>query len=93
MSLSKHDKKVKAVAEKLKRQGYSIKADIPGYAKPTSIGKGNYIPDIVAKKTSSTKIIEVETSISLKKDTEQQTAFRRSAAAKRGTTFEIKVVK
>jgi len=93
MSLSKHDQKVKTEAVKLKRQGYNVQADIPGFEKPDGIGKDNYVPDIVAKKTSSTKIIEVETPTSLNKDKDQQTAFKRSAAQQRGTTFEIKVTK
>ena len=93
MSLSNHDKMVKAEAERLMKQGYKVQADLPGYDKPDGIGKNNYIPDIVAKKTNSTKIIEVETSESMKKDKKQQTTFRRSAAQKRGTTFEIKILK
>ena len=93
MSLSKHDQKVKAEAEKLKRQGYTVKAHIPGYDRPDGIGKNNFIPDIVAKKTNSTKIIEVETPASLNKDKAQQAAFKRSAAQKRGTSFEIKKTK
>lgn len=93
MSMSNHDKKVKAEADKLKKQGYNVKADIPGYEKPEGIGKSGFIPDIVAKKTSSTKIIEVETPSSKNKDKEQQAAFRRSASQKRGTTFEIKTTK
>lgn len=93
MSSSKHDKKVKAEAERLKSQGYSVIADIPGYEKPDGIGKNNFIPDIVAKKTSSTKIIEVETPESMEKDKEQQAAFKRSASQQRGTTFEKKKTK
>lgn len=86
---SSHDKKVKAEADKLRRQGYSVKADIPGYEKPDSIGKNGYVPDIVAKKTSSIKIIEIETPNSLNKEKAQQSVFRKSAAQKRGTTFDI----
>jgi len=90
---TKHDKKVAQIARKLEREGYTVQADISGYDTPDKIGQGNYIPDIVAKKTSSTKIIEVETPTSLNKDVEQQQAFRRSAAQKSGTTFEIAVTK
>ena len=93
MVLSKHDQEVKKIAKKLEREGYTVKADIAGYDKPDGIGKANRVPDIVAKKTSSTKIIEVETPSSIKKDKDQQAAFRKSAAQQRGTTFEIKVIK
>ena len=93
MGSSNHDKKVKAEADKLRREGYSVKADISSYETPDGVGRKGYIPDIVAKKTSSSKIIEIETPNSLNKDKEQQAAFRRSAAQKKGTTFDIKVTK
>ena len=88
---SKHDNKVKQIAKQLEREGYTVQADISGYETPDGIGKNNYIPDIVAKKTSSIKIIEIETQSSLKTDKDQQEAFRRSAAQSRGTSFNIEV--
>lgn len=88
---SKHDKKVEQIAKQLERKGYTVQADIAGYETPDGIGKNNYIPDIVAKKTSSTKIIEVETQSSLKTDKDQQEAFRRSAAQSRGASFDIEM--
>lgn len=88
---SKHDKKVEQIAKRLERKGYTVQADISGYETPDSVGKNNYIPDIVAKKTSSTKIIEVETQSSLNTDKDQQEAFRRSAAQSRGTSFDIEM--
>jgi len=88
---SKHDKKIEQIAKQLERKGYTVQADISRYETPDSIGKNNYIPDIVAKKTSSTKIIEVETQSSLKTDKDQQEAFRRSAAQSRGTSFDIEM--
>ena len=93
MGLSEHDKKVRQIAKELEKKGFSVKADIPGYDKPEGIGKRNYIPDIIAKKTSSTKIIEVETPSTISNDKKQQEAFRRSAAQKRGTSFEIRKTK
>ena len=93
MALSKHNQKVKEIAKKLEEQGYKVEADIPGYSKPDGIGKDNHVPDIVAKKTNSTKIIEVETPASVNKDKKQHETFRRSAAQKRGTTFEIRKIK
>ena len=88
---SNHDKKVEQIAKRLESEGYTVQADISGYETPDGIGKNNYIPDIVATKTSSTKIIEVETQRSLKTDKDQQEAFRRSAAQSRGTTFDIEI--
>ena len=86
---SKHDKKVEEIANELTKQGYTVQADIPGYETPSGIGQNRRIPDIVAKKTSSTKIIEVETPTSLSKDNDQQNTFRRSAGQRRGTSFDI----
>ncbi|MBA7579356.1 hypothetical protein ES708_21226 [subsurface metagenome] len=88
---NKHDKKVEQIAKRLEREGYTVKTDISGYETPDGVGKNNYIPDIVAKKTSSTKIIEVETQSSLKTDKDQQEAFKRSAAQSRGTSFGIEM--
>ena len=90
---SKHDKKVDQIAKRLERKGYTVQADISGYETPDGIGKNNYIPYIVAKKTSSTKIIEVETQSSLKTDKDQQEAFRRSAAQRKDTKFEHVITK
>ena len=88
-SKSAHDKKVKQVAKQFERQGWNVEADISEFDSPGSIGQNNFVPDIVAKKSGATKIIEVETKRSLKKDKDQQEAFRRSAAQKNRTTFEI----
>jgi hypothetical protein len=56
-----HDACVMAVAEELKRDNWSVKADLKGYEKPSMIGKG-YLPDIEAeKKGCLTRICEVAT--------------------------------
>lgn len=56
-----HDACVKAVAEELKGDNWTVKADLQGYEKPPPIGKG-YLPDIQAdKKGCLTRICEVVT--------------------------------
>jgi len=88
---TKHDTKVNQIAKRLQRQGYKIKADLPGYFCPAPIGKGKKVPDIEAKKGAKRKIIEVETPETIERDKEQHTTFRKSAAQKRNTSFEIEV--
>ena len=56
-----HDECVRAVADELKRDNWTVKADLEGYEKPNEIGKG-YLPDIKAeKKGCLTRICEVAT--------------------------------
>jgi hypothetical protein len=90
---SEHDRCVREHANKLKKSGYSVKADIPGFKKPTPIGKDKRIPDIEATKGNRRKLIEVETKSSLHTDKQQQSTFRRSAAQRKGTTFQIEMPK
>lgn len=91
-SQNAHDNKVKAIAKDLKKDGYIVKADLPGYSKPDPIGKDRRIPDIQAQKRGRTKLIEVETKDSLSTDRKQQSTFRRSAAHRSNTTFKIETV-
>jgi hypothetical protein len=89
---TKHDKRIAVLARKYKRGGAQVKADIKGYKQPKPIGKGRRIPDLTVKKSGWTKIIEVETKNSLKKDKKQHATFRRSASHKKRTKFEIDVI-
>jgi len=88
----KHDAKVKREADKLKRKGWKVKADLRGYSKPKPIGKDKRVPDVVARKKGATRIIEVETKDTLVKDKAQQSTFKRSAAQKKRTTYKTVVV-
>ena len=89
-----HDAKVKSVAASLKRKGYKVRADLPGYKeKPRKIGGAGKRPDIEATRSGTRRIIEVETTKSLKSDTEQLKTFVRHAAQKNRTTFDIVVAK
>lgn len=87
---SKHDQSVKRTADAYKARGYRVKADIPGYKKPDKIG--GHIPDVDAKKGAVRKIVEVETSDSLKKDIKQQEALKKYAD-KHGADFSVKKAK
>lgn len=86
---SKHDSRVKQLAHRLRREGWNVKADIPGFQRPDPIGKRNLIPDITAQKRGAKKIIEVETPETMKKDRKQHETFNRSAAQQNRTTFDI----
>ena len=86
---SKHDTKVKEIANKLKRQRWKVKADIPEYDHPDPIGKYKHVPDIQAEKAGAKKLIEVETKDTIQKDKKQHEAFRKSAAQRKKTSFEI----
>lgn len=88
-----HDRKVKEVARGLKREGYTVKADIRGYGRPSSIGKHKRRPDIEASKSGHRRIIEVETPKSLVTDKEQIKTFIRHASHKKGTSLDIIVTK
>ena len=92
MAQSKHDMKVKEKANSLTRQGWKVKADVKGYDRPDPIGKYERIPDIQAEKAGARKIIEVETRDSMQRDKKQQETFRRSAAQRKRTSFEIEEV-
>ncbi|MBU4226471.1 MAG: hypothetical protein KKC71_11720 [Chloroflexi bacterium] len=85
----KHDAVVRREANKLKREGWNVEADIPGFDKPKPIGKDQKVPDIRAIKAGAEKIIEVETPDTIEKDKDQQATFRRRAGQKQRTSFEV----
>lgn len=88
---TEHDRKVRSLANGLKKKKYKVEADVTGFKEPRSIGKNNRIPDIVASKGGRKRIIEVETPSSMKTDKGQHSTFRRSAAQRKNTTFRIEV--
>jgi len=87
---SKHDEKVRKEAEKLKRNGWNVKADLEGFEKPSSIGKYGRIPDIEATKPGSRRIIEIEGET---EDPAQIRSFEQSARMKPRTRFILKKIK
>jgi len=88
-----HDKKVRETANRYKREGWSVQADIAGYKSPDSIGKYNRVPDVVAKKGKKIRIFEIETPKSMKIDTSQRRTFSKHAAMNENTTFKTLVAK
>ena len=88
-----HDRKVRQIARELKKAGYNVKADIRGYAHPSTIGKYKRRPDIEATRSGHRKIVEVETPRSLTSDKEQIKTFIRHAAQKKRTSLDIVVTK
>ena len=91
MSKETHDRKVRQLANNLKKQGFKVKADIDGFETPDEIGKGDYVPDIFATKGQKTKIVEVDTPGAENPD--QLTAFKRSAAHRTNADFEHVITK
>lgn len=86
-----HNRRVKQIAVRLTRQKWNVKADLPGYSKPSPIGKDKRVPDVEATKYGHRKIIEVETPDTVNKDRKQQQTFRRHAGQKPNTTFDIEI--
>ena len=92
-SQSKHDREVEKIAKAYERKGFKVKADLPGYEKPGTIG--SYRPDVVAKKGHLRKIVQVETPdlVGYARDQQQQRAFRNAAKRSVRTAFQRKVTK
>jgi hypothetical protein len=90
-SQSKHDTRVRRIAEKLERQGYDVQADVSGFPQPATIG--GYQPDVIAKKPGERKVIEVETpdSVASARDQAQRQAFREAADRSKKTTFRREI--
>ena len=91
-SQSKHDAEVRAIARKLKKQGFDVKADISGYRQPDTIR--GFRPDVVGIKGRQRKIYEVETedSVDTARDKNQQKGFKQVAAQSKNTTFKRIVI-
>lgn len=90
-SQSKHDARVRQLAERLDRQGYDVQADVRGFPQPDTID--GYRPDLVAKKPGERKVIEVETpdSVGSARDEVQRRAFRQAAEGSKKTTFRQEI--
>lgn len=88
-----HDKKVRQEVNKLKRKGFDVKADLPGFEHPKTLG--GFRPDIIATKNKQRKIVEVETPESKEsaRDKSQQQAFKKIAKQSNNTTFRREITK
>jgi hypothetical protein len=84
---SKHNSQVRKEVKKLENAGYQVKADIPGYKQPDTIG--GYRPDYVANKGGKRILGEVETpdSVGTTRDQKQQKAFKQAAKRSKNTIF------
>ncbi len=71
-----HDACVRAVAEELKRDNWTVKADLEGYQKPSVLVKG-YMPDVQAeKKGCITRICEIATPEMFEGNTQKYIEFK-----------------
>jgi len=86
-----HDKKVKRIAAAYWGRGYDVTAAISGYDRPKPI-RGR-IPDVVAIRGKTTKIVEVETSRTFRGHKDQRDILRDYAAGRRRTWFRVTRVK
>ena len=86
---STHDNRVRALANRLKDQGWKVQADLPNFDQPDPIGKDERIPDLLATRGNQTKIVEVETPTTVNSHQDQHSTFRRSAAQRENAEFEL----
>ena len=87
---TRHDEEVKKAASRLKRAGYgNIKADLPGYDQPESVGQKGFIPDFQGSKPGKVVIGEVEEEKQISSQTDQIGAFRKSAGQSRSKEFVL----
>jgi len=82
---STHDTAVKRIADDLDSSNWTVRADdVSGYKDPSTVGgggtTGGRIPDIIATKRGSTRIVEVETDTG--DDKAQHRVFRNHVAQK-----------
>ena len=80
-----HDSSVRRRAAGLRANGWNVKADIPGFSRPSTLNGSR--PDIDARKGRQRKIVEVETKNSRNKDRQQQQNLRNYAKSKKNTQF------
>lgn len=78
-----HQKGVRKTAREHDQNGWNVKADLRNWPQPPTVA--SHIPDVVATKRGSRRIIEIE--ISEGAHGSQHTAFRRHAGQKSNTVF------
>jgi hypothetical protein len=82
-----HDKRVRRIAAGYLGMDYDVRADIPGFDRPRPI-RGR-IPDVVATKGKTTKIIEVETDQTFDRHKDQRDILRDYANGRSRTRFRM----
>jgi hypothetical protein len=85
---SAHDKGVQSWANRYKKDGWRVDADIAGWPAPALIGGRQ--PDVVAVKNGYAHIIEVETNRG--DDHDQHATFRRHVGQKPRSKFILVIV-
>ena len=90
-SQTKHDVEVTRIANRLKNQGYTVKADVPGFPQPETMQ--GVRPDVDARRGRQREIVEVETPESLdgSRAQKQRQAFQQVAKRSKNTKFTRKV--
>ncbi len=86
-----HDRKVRKIAAAYLGRDYDVRAAVPGYDRPKPI-RGR-IPDVVATKGKTTKIIEVETSRTFDRHKDQRDILRDYANGRSRTQFRVTKVR
>jgi len=86
----KHDQAVLNSANWYEGKGFKVKADLPGWEKPKTMG--GFRPDMIAKKGKKEVVLEVETKKSLGKDKKQCEAFTEYTDRKGPREFKKKIV-
>lgn len=81
---SAHDQSVREIANRYKRAGWKVRADLPDFPYPPNI-KG-HIPDVWVTNGKEIRVYEVETSPN--EDKEQRAAFRRYADERPERSFK-----
>jgi len=87
---ARHDKAVLRSADWYEREGYKVKADLPRWDRPKTIG--GYRPDLIAKKGRREIVKEIETKNSNKSDVGQHEAFKKYAEGKKGREFRKRII-
>ena len=80
-----HDRKVRRIAAAYWGRGYDVRAAVPGYERPKPI-RGR-IPDVVATKGKTIRIVEVETEQTFNRHKDQRDIFRDYAYGRARTHF------
>lgn len=88
---SDHDTCVRNKATRWKNDGWSVKADLENWDKPSEIG--GYVPDIEASKTHITRICEVETEDTFEPDRKQWETFKKYCETHSGFSFWLFIAK
>ncbi len=85
-----HDQCISKLATELSSEGWTVEADILNWDQPSPIS--DYVPDIIARNSSRTRIYEVETEDTLERDMDQQNTFRQYAKQDRKISFWMYLV-